>query len=218
MSTAPASAVPIDAPRLVRVFCSPPTSPVCSSGTDDTVTLPSCDASAPTPRPARSIGHVTISGPAPASSAAIITTIPANSDRKPSCTTRRGDAFGKNFGMPTAARSSVIDSGRSRTPVATAESPSATERNSGTVKKSPAWSRYWNENAVSPARSVAFRRIAGSIRRFAPRATRWLSQARKPHRTAPPPRISHTTGESPSQVGADSLARTTPHVPERSTP
>jgi hypothetical protein len=41
ISTAPASAVPIDAPRLVTVFCRPPTSPLRSSGTDDTVTAPS---------------------------------------------------------------------------------------------------------------------------------------------------------------------------------
>ena len=40
MSTAPASAVPMDAPRLVIVFWTPPTSPLCSSDTDDTVTLP----------------------------------------------------------------------------------------------------------------------------------------------------------------------------------
>ena len=78
MSTAPASAVPIDAPRFVTVFCRPPTSPACSSGTEDTVTLPSCEASAPIPRPASSIGQVTISGPAPASSAATMTTMPAN--------------------------------------------------------------------------------------------------------------------------------------------
>ena len=44
ISTAPASAVPIEAPRLVTVFCRPPTSPVCSSGTAETVTAPSCDA------------------------------------------------------------------------------------------------------------------------------------------------------------------------------
>ena len=77
MRMAPASAVPIEAPRLVPVFWSPPTSLLCSSGTDDTVTLPSCEASAPMPRPARSIGQVTISGPAPASSRATITTMPA---------------------------------------------------------------------------------------------------------------------------------------------
>ena len=45
---APANAVPIDAPSWVPVFWMPPTSPLCSSGTEDTVTLPSCDAIAPT--------------------------------------------------------------------------------------------------------------------------------------------------------------------------
>ncbi len=65
MSTAPASAVPIDAPSWVPVFCRPPTSPLCSSGTADTVTLPSCEAIAPIPAPASSSGQVTISAPAP---------------------------------------------------------------------------------------------------------------------------------------------------------
>ena len=55
--------------------------------------LPSCEASAPMPSPASSIGQVTISGPAPASSAPIITTSPANSARKPSWTTLRGEAL-----------------------------------------------------------------------------------------------------------------------------
>ena len=36
-----------DAPRLVTVFWTPPTSPLCSSGADETVTLPSWEASAP---------------------------------------------------------------------------------------------------------------------------------------------------------------------------
>ena len=143
------------------MFCSPPTSPLCSSGTDDTVTLPSCDASAPTPRPASSIGQVTISGPAPASSAPTITTIPANSAMKPSCTTRRGEALGNTFGMPAAASSSVIDSGSSRTPVSIAESPSATERNSGTAKNRPAWRRYWKKNDVRPPRNAAFSQDRG---------------------------------------------------------
>ena len=34
---------PSDAPRLVAVFCRPPTSPLCSSGTEETVTAPSCE-------------------------------------------------------------------------------------------------------------------------------------------------------------------------------
>ena len=49
ISTAPASAVPIESPRLETVFWSPPTSPLCSSGTAETVTAPSCEASAPMP-------------------------------------------------------------------------------------------------------------------------------------------------------------------------
>ena len=66
----PASAVPSEAPRLVIVFCTPPTSGLSSSGTAETVTAPSCEASAPIPSPIRSIGTKTISGPASASSAA----------------------------------------------------------------------------------------------------------------------------------------------------
>ena len=45
------------------MFWSPPTSPLCSSGTAETVTAPSCDASAPMPRPARSIGQSDDLGP-----------------------------------------------------------------------------------------------------------------------------------------------------------
>ena len=218
MSTAPASAVPIDAPRLVNVFCRPPTSPLCSSGTDDTVTLPSCDANAPTPRPASSIGQVTISGPAPASSAAIMTTMPANRARNPSRTTRRGEAFGNTFGMPAAARSSVIDSGSSRTPVAMADRPSATERNSGTAKNSPACRRYWKKNAVSPPRSVRFRNIAGSISALSPRASQWFSQARNSRSTTPPASTSQTTGDSPIHSGASGFDCTKPHAPDRRMP
>ena len=64
MRIAPASAVPIDAPSWVPVFCRPPTSPLCSSGTADTVTLPSCEAIAPSPEPTSSSGPVMTSGPA----------------------------------------------------------------------------------------------------------------------------------------------------------
>ena len=57
---------------------------------------------------------MTISAPAPASSAATNTTRPRNSARNPSWQTRRGDACGNTFGIPTAAMTSVIDSGRMR--------------------------------------------------------------------------------------------------------
>ena len=64
-STEPASAVPSDAPSWVAVFCSPPTSELFSSGTAETVTAPSCDASAPMPRPMMSSGTNTIDESAP---------------------------------------------------------------------------------------------------------------------------------------------------------
>ena len=47
MRTAPASAVPMEAPRFVTVFWIPPTSPLCESGTDDTVTAAELRGQAP---------------------------------------------------------------------------------------------------------------------------------------------------------------------------
>ena len=138
MSTAPARAVPIDEPSWVPVFCSPPTSPLCSSGTADTVTAPSCEAIAPSPAPASSSGQVTISGAALMSSRATRSTRPANSEMNPMRTTRRGDASGSSLGMPAAKRRSESESGSSRTPVSIADRPSATDRNNGTMKNVPA--------------------------------------------------------------------------------
>ncbi len=112
----------------------------------------------------------------------------------------------------------MIDSGRSRTPVATAERPRATERNSGTVKKRPACRRYWKKNAVSPPRNVMFRSSAGSMSALSPRATRWFSHARKRLSTTPPASTSHTTGDNPRSSGASGFGWTKPHVPERRIP
>ena len=107
ISSEPASAVPSEAPRLVIVFWTPPTSGLSSSGTAETVTAPSCEASAPMPRPTSSIGTNTTSGPASASSAARRTTVPASSDSSPKRTTRRGERCGRKRGMPIAAARSV---------------------------------------------------------------------------------------------------------------
>jgi hypothetical protein len=128
MRTDPASAVPSDAPRFVMVFCSPPTSPVTSSGTDETVTAPSCEASAPTPRPASSIGTVTISAPTPTSRARTRDTIPASRAARPQDTTFLGEASGQYLGIATAATSKVIERGSSRIPVSRALRPRATDR------------------------------------------------------------------------------------------
>ncbi len=218
MRTAPASAVPIEMPRFDAVFWSPPTSPLSSSGSAETVTAPSCDESAPMPRPARIIGQVTTSAPAPASSAATNTTIPRNSPTNPSCETSRGEARGNSLGIPTAAITSVMDSGRIRTPVWMALSPSAIDRNSGTAKNSPACSRNWKKNDTNPVRSSRTRSIAGSSSAGCPVSRRCFSQTRNPNSTPPPARISHTTGDRPSQVGAPGLGCAKPHVPMRRTP
>ena len=126
--TEPAIAVPSDAPRFVIVFWIPPTSGLSSSGTAETVTDPSWEASDPTPSPISSIGRKTTSGPESGLSAPSRTTVPRASERSPSRTTRRGLAFGRSRGIPIAAARSVIDSGSSRAPVASAESPRQTER------------------------------------------------------------------------------------------
>jgi hypothetical protein len=156
------------------------------------------EASAPTSSPERSIGQVTISGPAPASSAAAITTIPANNARNPSWTTLRGEAVGNSLGTPTAASSSVIDNGSSRTPVAIADRPSATDRNSGIVKNSPAWSRYWKKNEVGPPRSVALVRIFGLISGARPLASRRFSHHMNATSTITPASSSQIEGDRPT--------------------
>lgn len=100
----PARAVPIEAPRLVTVFWTPPTSALCSSGTADTVTAPSWEASSPIPSPMSSMGTVTTSAPESGVRAAIRTTAPANIARIPHRTTRRGEAFGMNRGTRSRRR------------------------------------------------------------------------------------------------------------------
>jgi hypothetical protein len=47
-----------------------------------------------------------------------------------------------------------MDRGSNRTPVAIADSPSATDKNNGTAKNRPACRRYWKKNAISPPRRI----------------------------------------------------------------
>jgi hypothetical protein len=120
------------------------------SGTEETVTLPSCDASAPIPRPRSRSGTVTMDAVAFSSTAARSTTSPANIASSASRTTRRGLAFGRKRGIPAAAASRVIERGSKRTPVSIADRPSDTERKSGTTKKTPDWMKYWKRNIRRP--------------------------------------------------------------------
>ena len=121
--------------------------------------------------------------------------------RNPKRQTRRGDACGNSLGMPTAAITRVIDSGMMRSPVSMAESPSAIDRNSGTAKNRPAWSRYWKKNAVSPLRSSRTRRIAGSSSAAWPVSRRCFSHSRKQeqHRAAAEDQPDHRREAQPGR-------------------
>ena len=102
------------------------------------------------PNPMMSMGTNTIEESAPTSRLPISTTMPATRASRPTRTTRRGLACGRNLGTPAAATSSASESGTSRMPVSMGERPSTTERNSGTMKNTPAWIRNRNRKVMSP--------------------------------------------------------------------
>ena len=79
-------------------------------------------------------------------------TMPISTATKPSPTTRRGEAVGKNLGTPAAASNIVTDNGVILSPVSIAESPSATDRYSGTTKNNPIITTNWKKN-ISNRRS-----------------------------------------------------------------
>lgn len=108
------------------------------------------------------------------------TRVPAVIEARPRRTTRRGLAPGANLGMPTAAASSATDSGSSRTPVCSADSSSTTDRNSGTVKNTPAWMKNWKKNIVRPPASWELRSMAGRTSGSPPRSLRCPSQRKNP--------------------------------------
>src|SRR6266566_1268084 len=218
ISTEPTRAVPSEAPRFKAVFCSPPTSELSLSGTADTVTAPSCDASAPMPRPMSKSGTVTTEAVASASRRAISRTVAARSRRRPIRTTLRGDAFGQSLGTPIADTSSASDSGMSRIPVSIADNSSTIERNNGMVKKMPAWIKYWKRNIVSPPTSCRFLNIDGRTSGSLPSRSRRPSQANNTHRMSRPARISHATSDRPKSVGASSFGVIHPQTLERNTP
>ncbi len=103
-------------------------------------------------------------------------------------------------------------------PVWIAESPSATERNSGTTKNVPACTKNMKKNEVTPSRSWTLRSILGSMRAPSPSLIRRFSQSRNSAMTTAPAITSQITGESPSQCGAPGLGSTNPHTPDCKTP
>ena len=132
--------------------------------------------------------------------------------------TRRGEACGQIFGIPTAAMRSEIESGRIRTPVSMAESASTTERKSGTTKKTPACSRNWNRNMISPPLSCRTERISGRISGSRPTAIWWFSHRKKIQTTRRPATTSQNVMEMPSRSGAPALGWMSPHSLSFSTP
>ena len=126
--TEPASAVPSDAPNWLAVFWEATDLGALLVGTAETVTLPSCEARAPIPSPIRISGTARCAAVASTSIVVKSTTIPINTARSPSSTTRRGETAGKNLGMPAAASSIASESGVILSPVSIAERPRATDR------------------------------------------------------------------------------------------
>jgi hypothetical protein len=103
--------------------------------------------------------------------------------------------------MPIAAARSVIESGSSRAPVSSADRPRQTDRNSGTTKKKPAWTRYWKKNMVSPPVSCLFRSMAGRTSGSSPLESRRASQRKKVQSMNSPARANHTVGDSLAHEG-----------------
>ena len=215
MSTAPARAVPIEAPSWVPVFCSPPTSPLFSSGTADTVTLPSCEAIAPSPEPASSSGQVMISGPAPTSSRATRSTRPgeqrheAEVDDPPRRGVRAqlGDAHGEEQQGQRQRQQPHAGLDR-RQPERDREEQRDHEEDAGLDQEH-------EQERDDPAAQLE---VAQQRRGRGARPRRGRCAGSPTTGTAPgprrPPSTIQMTGESPSHSGASGLGWTKPHVPE----
>ena len=126
--------------------------------------------------------------------------MPRNRRPKPICTIRRGEACGKSLGTPTALARRVIERGSRRTPVATAESPRATDKNRGITKKSPACSVNWKKNAVSPPWRRGTLSMCGSSSAAWWCCSRLFSHSAKRTRMTPPPEQQPDHGGHPEPV------------------
>ena len=199
------------------MFWTPPTSPVCSSGTEETVTLPSCEASAPIPRPASNIGQVHDLRPSAHVERATMTTMPANNERNPIWTTRRGDRSETASGHP---RRPAASDGQRQQPHAGRDrrQPERHRQEQRHGEEQASLQEVLEEKRDKPAaqdRVPQHRRInqrGGAARQ------RRFSHHKKTRSTTPPARISQITGDNPSHSGAPALGWTKPHVPERRTP
>jgi len=125
---------------------------------------------------------------------------------------------GSSFGIPIAAAMSVTERGSSLTPVSRAVRPRQTERNSGTTKKKPPWTRNWKKNIVRPPVSCRFRSIVGRTSGSPPRSATRVSQRKKTQITNSPASMSQMDGDIPAQEGPPSFGWIQPHSPALRTP
>ena len=103
--------------------------------------------------------------------------------------------------MPTATRRSMIDIGISRTPVAMADSPSATVRYNDIRKNRPSSKRNWKKKASRPARRCTTLSSTGSTSGSRPWLIIRCSQPENAHSNTPPPSISQNAGDRPTTPG-----------------
>ena len=159
-------------------------------------------------------------GPAPASSAAMSTTSPANSARNPSRTTRRGEAFGNSLGNSHGGeqeRDRQRQESYAGGDGGEAEGHRKEQRHG---EEEPGLQEVLEEECRQPAcAAFVFRSMAGSTSAPSPRSSRWFSHVRKSSNTT-------ATGEDQpdhrrqtrAHSGASGLGCTKPHVPERRMP
>ena len=121
-------AVPSDDPRFWAVPWSPPPSLVLCGGTEDMITLPSCEASSPAPAPIKAIAILKPGSLSVTSSVASITNAPMLTATSPSCATVRGDRRAAIRGPSRAKMSIASESGSRRLPVSKASRPTTTCR------------------------------------------------------------------------------------------
>ena len=182
-----------------------------SSGTAETVTAPSCEASAPIPSPIRSIGTKTISGPASASSAPSRTSVPASSASRPLRTTSRGETSGKNARDPDRGHQQrdrerqQPDPGRQR---GQAEADREEQRHD---EEEAGLDEVLEEEHGQAAGSCLFRSIAGRDERLLPARLAAASPSGRRSRSRTARRAtSQTVGDSPAQEGRPRSAGSSP--------
>ena len=214
ISTAPASAVPIDAPRLVTGVLEPAD---LAALLDRVPTRRSRSRAA---RPARRCprpGEQHRPGHDLGAGAHVEQSDHDHDAREQRQEPESDDAARRRVGeyLGDADGGQQQRDRQRQQPHAGLRSPRARAPPTGTAaraKNSPACRRYWKKNEVSPPRSVGLRSIAGSTSGSAPCSIRWFSHHRNSHMHHPAARASaRSTGDRPSHCGAPGFGWTNPH-------